>query len=89
MADCATIRAMNERPLLPEHVALLRQRHLGPPFPNDAIGDLVAVLRHVRLDPGEVLIRQGDTGDDLFLIVAGQVDVEVQHPDGVVSPLGV
>ncbi len=82
---------MNERPLHSEHVALLRQRHLGPPFPNDAVDDLVAVLRHVRLDPGEVLIRQGDTGDDLFLVIAGQVDVEVQHPDGtktVVDTIG-
>ena len=91
LAGCASIRTMSESPLHSEHVALLRERHLGPPFPNDAIDDLVAVLRHVRLDPGEVLIRQGDTGDDLFLVIAGQVDVEVQHPDGtktVVDTIG-
>ena len=72
---------MNDSPLRPEHVALLRRRHLEPPFPADAVGDLTAVLRHVGLEPGQVLIRQGDPGDDLFLVIAGQLDVAVEQPD--------
>lgn len=82
---------MNESPLRGEHVALVTERHLGPPFPVEAVADLIAVLRAVTLAPGDVLIRQGETGDDLFLVIAGAVDVEVEHPDGprtVVDTIG-
>ncbi len=72
---------MNDSPLPTGQVAVLRERHLGPPFPVEAIEDLTSALRHVRLDPGQVLIRQGESGDDLFLVVGGEVEVEVEHPD--------
>lgn len=32
--------------------------------------------------PGEVLVRQGDTGDTLFVLVAGRVRVETAHAPG-------
>ena len=45
----------------------------------------VAVARSLtilRLKDGEVVMRQGDTGDSLFLVASGQLRVFVQTPDG-------
>lgn len=48
-------------------------------------------IRLVRLQPGEVLFRQGDEGDSIFLVVKGQLNVTLDVPGGgerVVSTLG-
>jgi CRP-like cAMP-binding protein len=45
----------------------------------------VAVARSLtilRLKDGEVVMRQGDTGDSLFLVASGELRVFVQTPDG-------
>ena len=45
----------------------------------------VAVARSLtilRLKDGEVVMRQGDTGDSLFLVASGELRVFVQAPDG-------
>jgi CRP-like cAMP-binding protein len=36
----------------------------------------------VRLEPGEVLFREGDAGDGAYLIVSGQVAVSKRTPEG-------
>jgi predicted acylesterase/phospholipase RssA/CRP-like cAMP-binding protein len=72
--------------------AALRQtlldRHLAPPFPPEAAADLIGVLRGVRLAPGEFLMRQGDSGEDVFLLVDGHLRVEVGRADGGTTPTG-
>lgn len=46
--------------------------------------DLTQVAERMRkrhYAAGEVIIRQGDVGEDFFLIVAGKVSVTVHRPD--------
>ena len=74
-------------PLAAEHRALLEARHLGPPFPPAAARDLLAVLRVGRLPEGATLIRQGEPGDDMFLVLAGRVAVQVVTPSGEPAPI--
>ncbi len=73
---------MNEQALTTELASLLAERHFYEPFPSSCVADLLEVLRHVRLAPGQVLMRQGDHGDDMYLVLAGRVAVEVEHGDG-------
>src|SRR5439155_850356 len=51
---------------------------LSSPFadlPSRSLDELAANLRPVRFAPGEVLLREGERGDDAFLIRVGQVEV--------------
>jgi acetaldehyde dehydrogenase / alcohol dehydrogenase len=66
----------------PEH---RRRDHAG-------ISGLEPHLESVRFRPGECLMREGSPGDACYLIVSGEVRVEVERPDfdsdGVVSIMG-
>ncbi|MGE5104468.1 MAG: cyclic nucleotide-binding and patatin-like phospholipase domain-containing protein [Betaproteobacteria bacterium] len=44
--------------------------------------ELRAMLQHRVVQPGEVLLRQGDSGDDLFLVLRGRIGIRVEHADG-------
>ncbi|MDO8562731.1 MAG: cyclic nucleotide-binding domain-containing protein, partial [Candidatus Limnocylindria bacterium] len=44
-------------------------------LPSAAIDELAATLRSVRYAPGDRLVRQGERGDDAFLIRSGEVEV--------------
>jgi NTE family protein/lysophospholipid hydrolase len=68
---------MNKAPLSPEHRALLEARHLQPPFPPAAAIEVLGVLRSAHYAPGAALMRQGDAGDDMFLVLEGRVAVQV------------
>jgi CRP-like cAMP-binding protein len=43
---------------------------------------LAAGLERIRLAAGEVLFRQGDRGDAMYMLAAGQMDIQVQMSDG-------
>src|SRR5579863_2039001 len=43
---------------------------------------LGAACKQRQYGAGEVLMRQGDPGAGLFVIVSGQVKIEQQQPDG-------
>src|ERR687883_1907121 len=43
---------------------------------------LAAVLDHVQLAEGEILYRQGDPGDDLYVVRAGAVELSVKDLTG-------
>jgi hypothetical protein len=52
---------------------------------------LGSLLERVEAGPGDTIVRQGDEGDALYLIEAGEVDVVRRAPDGaarVVDRLG-
>ncbi|HEX4884903.1 MAG TPA: cyclic nucleotide-binding and patatin-like phospholipase domain-containing protein [Casimicrobiaceae bacterium] len=68
---------MERSPLSAEHRALLVARHLQPPFPPAAAVEVLGVLRAAHLPPGATLMRQGDAGDDMFLVLTGRVAVQV------------
>jgi NTE family protein/lysophospholipid hydrolase len=61
---------------------LLVERYFRDPFPPSGLGDLFASLEHVRLGAGETLLRQGDPGNDLFLVLSGRLSVSIEHPSG-------
>ena len=51
-------------------------------LPSDAIADLAAHLVAVRFDAGAVILRQGDRGDDAYLIRSGEVEIIHAQDDG-------
>jgi MFS family permease len=69
-----------------EELSLLRSIPIFAPLPGTPLEHLAARLVPLRLGPGEVVVRQGDSGDRFYVVVEGEVEVSV---DGqVVSELG-
>jgi SulP family sulfate permease len=58
--------------------AWIADRWSGP----GAVADLLAYFEPTSFAEGEILIRQGDPPETLYLIVTGAVTAYVQHPDG-------
>lgn len=48
---------------------------------DQEVGDVAALLEPVHLIPGQILFRQGDPGDALYLLVSGQIEVQIKVPD--------
>jgi small-conductance mechanosensitive channel len=61
---------------------LLRQVDLFRAFDEDERDSLAAKLRPREVLAGQVVVRQGDPGDSLYLLGEGILDVEVARPDG-------
>jgi len=78
----ATIARMIEGTLEPTHRRILAERQLAEPFPAAAAEDLLAVLQRVTVEAGEMLMRQGESGDELYLVLSGRLAVRVDHADG-------
>ncbi|MBX5491989.1 MAG: ATP-binding cassette domain-containing protein [Chloroflexi bacterium] len=57
----------------------LRRVPLFADLPPEALAAIAQRLVAERYAPGDVIIRQGDVGDKLYLIDRGQVEVTVQH----------
>lgn len=53
---------------------------LGP----EALLAVLKTLRVLRLEDGQVVVRQGEPGQSLYLVAAGELRVLIQGPDGVV-----
>ena len=60
---------------------LIRQ-HFHEPFTPAGMNDLLSVVRHSQLRAGEVVVRQGATDDDLFLVLTGRLQVRITLPAG-------
>lgn len=54
----------------------------------EILAQLVPHLRKLTLRPGEVLFRQGDESDAMFIIVSGELLVSLCLPDGSEKQLG-
>jgi len=52
-------------------------------MPSDALQDLVAKLQLVSLEVGELLFREGDPSDALYVIVEGELSVQAEGPPRV------
>jgi CRP-like cAMP-binding protein len=61
---------------------LLAAQRLHDVLPPALFAELRGMMHHVVIKPGEVLIRQADRGDDLFLMLRGMLGVRVEHADG-------
>jgi MFS family permease len=69
-----------------EELSLLRSIPIFAPLPGTPLEHLAARLVPLRVDAGSVIVKQGDSGDRFYVVVEGEVDVEV---DGArVSDLG-
>ncbi len=51
-------------------------------LPSEAIADLAAHLTPVHFAPGDVIVREGERGDDAYLLRSGDVDVVRTTVDG-------
>jgi MFS family permease len=72
------LRAIDRVALRPAHVELLRGIPIFAPLPEPVIEHLATSLVEVRAAAGEVIIRQGDTGDRFYVIGEGEVSVAGQ-----------
>ena len=65
-----------------EQRSTLVRQHFHQPFTPEGVKDLLSVLRHVTLRAGEVAMRQGAADDDLFLVLKGRLQVNIDLPAG-------
>jgi putative ABC transport system ATP-binding protein len=71
-----------------ESVELLDVLNKAPVFQAHTSTELVELAQNFQIETfeaGDVVIRQGDPGDRLFVIRSGTVDVETRYPDGRVD----
>ncbi len=69
----------------PDPTAFLRRTRLWREASDESVRSAVARLRFVRAPAGETLIRQGQQGERLLLLVSGRVDVRVRATEGDVT----
>lgn len=56
-------------------------------LPAELLEELAGEFRSAKAEPGEVLVRQGDPGDQLFVVDEGSLDVTAEL-NGRTVPLG-
>ena len=56
-------------------------------FDEYQLQDLEAQLEWLRVKKGDLLIRQGDPGDAMYIVVSGRLRVVHENPDGSQEPL--
>ncbi|MCE5325852.1 MAG: cyclic nucleotide-binding domain-containing protein [Planctomycetaceae bacterium] len=64
-----------------EQLQMILPRLLGP-LDEPTLAGIESVVEWVHLKRGDVLFRQGDAGDSLYLVVTGRVCVVRQGPEG-------
>jgi HEAT repeat protein len=65
-------------PIAPlERILFLKQVSIFRDLPAEEISGLLPIVEEVEFAPATTIIRQGDTGDSLFIVVEGSVAIEV------------
>jgi signal transduction histidine kinase len=70
----------------PQFLEALRAAPLFTGLSEADLERLAATIERQRLAPGDALLREGDRGDAMFVIVSGELEV-TKHADGVDLPL--
>lgn len=70
----------------PQELRILASIPIFTPLPGGSLEHIAARLIPLHLDPGAVIVRQGDTGDRFYIVVEGQLDVSQDGQD--VTQLG-
>jgi len=60
---------------VPQYAALLRQQYLFQGLDDAQLAHVVARFEPVRYDAGELIISEGERGDDFFIVYEGKVRV--------------
>jgi branched-chain amino acid transport system substrate-binding protein len=63
-------------------ITLLQEIDIFKPFSKDAKQFLSEKMRHHRYHAGDTIVKQGDVGNSLFIIVEGVVGVYIRTEDG-------
>lgn len=69
-----------------ERVIVLKSLSMFAETPDEALAELADLLNEMVVQPGEVIVREGETGDSLYIIVDGRV--EVVDDNRVLNQLG-
>ncbi|HEX2141146.1 MAG TPA: ATP-binding protein [Candidatus Limnocylindria bacterium] len=72
-------------------IEALRAAPLFTGLADDDLARLAATVERMRLAPGEYLVREGDAGDAMFVVVSGELEVTkragaAEQPVAVVGP---
>lgn len=65
-----------------EILSVIRNTPLFNPLPPDQLMELVDGCSLLRFTAGEVLVRQGDQGDSLYIVKSGGVEISVTAGEG-------
>ncbi|MBN8579977.1 MAG: cyclic nucleotide-binding domain-containing protein [Anaerolineae bacterium] len=58
-----------------ERVIVLKSLSMFAETPDEALAELADLLQEIVVQPGDVIVREGETGDSLYIIVDGKVEV--------------
>jgi putative peptide zinc metalloprotease protein len=76
------VRRTAERKWRADAVSLFRQLPVADPLDEDAIQEVAEHVRLVRVPRGGVVVRQGDRGDDFFVVRSGTLEISRIEEDG-------
>lgn len=66
-------------------IELLRQLPMLRAASPTAVEAMAAAARTEDVDPGTAVVRQGEPADDFYVVLAGEVVVDVTHSTGIVE----
>jgi hypothetical protein len=69
-----------------ERVVVLKSLSIFAQTPDEALAELADLLHEMVVQPGDVIVREGEPGDSLYVIVDGKV--EVVDDNRVLNQLG-
>ena len=72
----------------PRSLELLRGIPIFAPLPSPTVEQLAAHVVPLNVKAGEVVIRQGETGDRFYIVARGRLEVEVDGKPGEVLAEG-
>lgn len=58
-----------------ERVIILKSLSMFAETPDEALVELADLLQEIVAQPGDMIVREGETGDSLYIIVDGKVEV--------------
>jgi CRP/FNR family transcriptional regulator, cyclic AMP receptor protein len=64
-----------------EKVSVLKSIDIFRSIPDDHLSDVASILKEKEVSAGEAIIREGDLGTSMFIIVEGRVRVHRQDKD--------
>jgi len=76
------------RPLPKDLLAFLASTELLGALDEAILHELEAELELVHLSSGEVLLRQGEPGDSLYVVINGRLRVVIEHADEIKQVVG-